>query len=104
MFEVPLSVEQAMENRDAMVKTIYGFLFQWLVGRINGVLRPREVCPTQSARPRVKKITDVNQNYSAHCVASGRTAARTQRSRSLAFSTSLASRSLSRTAWTRCAR
>ena len=35
VFEKPLSVESATESRDALAKSIYAKLFNWVVNRVN---------------------------------------------------------------------
>lgn len=40
---IPLTIEQATENRAALLKVIYGLLFQWIVTRVNRALNPDTV-------------------------------------------------------------
>ena len=38
-YKIELSQQQSLDSRDALVKTMYGYLFKWLVQRINESIR-----------------------------------------------------------------
>lgn len=42
MYEVPQNIAQASANRDALAKGLYNNLFEWIVGRVNVSMKPRE--------------------------------------------------------------
>lgn len=42
VYEVPQNVAQAQANRDALAKGLYNNLFDWIVGRVNVSMKPRE--------------------------------------------------------------
>ena len=54
-FEKMLSVDEAEQSRDALAKSIYGALFDWLVGRVNAAIvgedGAQEAAGARGARP-----------------------------------------------------
>lgn len=50
VYPVPLKHEEAIENRDALVKAMYDNLFDWLVEELNKRLKGRDEVPVEEVR------------------------------------------------------
>lgn len=50
VYPVPLKYEEAIENRDALVKAMYDNLFDWLVEELNKRLKGRDEVPAEEVR------------------------------------------------------
>jgi len=46
VYDVPLNPAQAGSGRDALAKALYNNLFEWIVGRVNVSMKPREAHTT----------------------------------------------------------